>query len=162
MKIGLISDSHDHLDNIRKAAHLFRERGVERVIHTGDFVSPPSIRCLEGFSLYAVHGNNDGERLGLAKVFEKVGGELADEVLIMDIPEGRLAAYHGTVSVILTALIRSQDYEVVVSGHTHRVEDRQEGKTRVLNPGSAHGFGQEATVMVYDTATGLAELIALV
>ena len=162
MKIGLISDSHDHMDHLHQAARLFRERGVERVFHAGDFVSPPSILCLEGLTLYGVYGNNDGERLGLSKAFEKTGGLLADEVLEMDLlPMGRMAVYHGTVSAILNALIRSQTYDLVVAGHTHRVTDRMDGRTRLLNPGTAHGFNQQATVMVYDTTTTLAELISL-
>lgn len=161
MKIGIISDSHDHLGHVRKAAQLFRERGVERVIHAGDFISPPSILCLEGLAVYSVYGNNDGERLGLRKVFEKIGGQLAEEVLEMDVPEGKIAVYHGTVPSVLRALIRSQDYCVVVCGHTHHVVDQLEGKTRVLNPGTAHGFGKEATIMVYDTTTAQAERILL-
>lgn len=161
MKLGLISDSHDHLDNIRKAARLFRERGVDRVIHIGDFISPPAIHCLEGLMVYAVYGNNDGERAGLKNMVGKIGGQLADEILEMAIPGGQLAAYHGTVPAILMALIRSQVYTVVVSGHTHRLEDRWEGPTRVLNPGTAHGFGKEATVMLYDTTTSQTEPLSL-
>jgi len=41
MKIGLISDSHDHIDNIRKSVEVLKDRGVSLVIHAGDFVSPP-------------------------------------------------------------------------------------------------------------------------
>ncbi len=161
MKIGLIADSHDHIDHLQKAAEAFRERGVERVIHAGDFVSPPSLLGLKGLNVYAVYGNNDGERSGLTKMFATMGGELADEVLEMDLPTGRIAVYHGTVMAVLNALIRSQTYDLVVTGHTHRVTDRLEGKTRVLNPGTAHGFNQNATVMVYDTATENVEVISL-
>lgn len=161
MKIGLISDSHDHVDNLHKAAQAFRERGVERIIHAGDFVSPPALLPLEGFQISAVCGNNDGERSGLTKTVTKLGGELANEVLEMELPMGRIAVYHGTVMAVLNALIRSQTYDLVVTGHTHRVTDRVEGKTRVLNPGTAHGFNQGATVMVYDTTTAQAEVISL-
>ncbi|MEO5363238.1 MAG: YfcE family phosphodiesterase [Magnetococcus sp. DMHC-8] len=161
MKLGLIADSHDHVDHLRQAARHFRERGVEQVFHAGDFVSPPSVLCLEGLTVHGVYGNNDGERAGLAKMFAKTGGTLADEVLEMTMPMGRIAVYHGTVSAILHALIRSQEYDLVVTGHTHRVTDRLDGRTRVLNPGTAHGFNQEATVMAYDTATAHVELIPL-
>ncbi|MEO5350842.1 MAG: metallophosphoesterase [Magnetococcus sp. YQC-3] len=161
MKIGIISDSHDHLENLHKAVAHFRERGVERVVHAGDFVSPPSLLPLEGLAVYGVYGNNDGERVGLTRVFAKLGGQLADEVLEMDLPSGRMALYHGTVQAVLNALILSQTYTLVVTGHTHRVTDRQEGKTRVLNPGTLHGFNQGATVMVYDVVQDQVELISL-
>ena len=161
MILGLISDSHDHIENLDKAAQIFLQRGVDRVIHAGDFVSPPALRCLQALPVYAVHGNNDGEQAGLRNIAGKMGATLEEEVLEMEIPGGRLCAYHGTVPAILTALIRSQEYTVVVTGHNHKVVDRMEGKTRVLNPGTAHGFGKEATIMVYDSVTGTVEILSL-
>ncbi|MBF0399187.1 MAG: metallophosphoesterase [Magnetococcales bacterium] len=161
MKIGLISDSHDHVEHLQKALALFQERGVERIVHAGDIVSPAALLSLQGLPVHGVYGNNDGERNGLAKISACIGGELADEVLEMEIPAGRVAVYHGTVVAVLNALVRSQTYDLVITGHTHRVTDRWEGKTRVLNPGSAHGFNQGATVMVYDTITAQAEVVSL-
>ena len=40
MKIGVLSDSHDNLPNIRKAVEVFSKNGVEALIHGGDFCSP--------------------------------------------------------------------------------------------------------------------------
>lgn len=34
MKIGILSDSHDHRENIRKAVDFFNKEEVEQVIHT--------------------------------------------------------------------------------------------------------------------------------
>ncbi|WP_193771462.1 metallophosphoesterase family protein [Candidatus Magnetaquicoccus inordinatus] len=161
MKLGLISDSHDHIVHIAQAARIFREKGVDRVLHAGDIVSPPALRILEGLTLYAVCGNNDGEQIGLLKTVEKMGGTLATELLEMELPNGRAAVYHGTVPALLEALICSQTYDLVVYGHTHKIVDRQEGKTRVLNPGTAHGFGNTATIMIYDTHSTKTELITL-
>ncbi|MBF0097237.1 MAG: YfcE family phosphodiesterase [Magnetococcales bacterium] len=162
MKLGLISDSHDHIVHIARAAQIFREKNVDGVVHAGDIVSPAALRVLEGLTLYVVCGNNDGERMGLLKTVEKLGGKLASDLLEMDLPKaGRAAVYHGTVPAMLEALLRSQIYDLVISGHTHKIVDRQVGKTRVLNPGTAHGFGKKATIMVYDTLTAQAELISL-
>ncbi|MBF0127204.1 MAG: YfcE family phosphodiesterase [Magnetococcales bacterium] len=163
MKIGLISDSHDHLDHLERAVALFRERGVERIWHAGDIVCPAMVLALRGFDLRGVFGNNDGEKLGLRRAAEKIGGELSGYFLELPAPcgSGVIALYHGMDAACLEALILSGRYRAVVSGHTHRPENRMEGATLVLNPGTAHGFRQRATVMIYDDAAWTAALIDL-
>ncbi|MBF0144188.1 MAG: YfcE family phosphodiesterase [Magnetococcales bacterium] len=163
MRFGLIADSHDHIGHIRLAAGLFREYGTELVVHAGDMVSPAALLPLEGLPLAGVLGNNDGEVAGLRSIFARFGGQLEREVLVREIEGGRLAAYHGTSPVIREALVACGLYRFVVTGHTHRPLSRKHGPTWHLNPGSAHGFGGEATVMVVDTADSEpAELIRLV
>jgi predicted phosphodiesterase len=95
------------------------------------------------------------------RAFEKIGGRLEGDFLEVDLEIGRLAVYHGTVPAIRDALAGRGCYRLLVCGHTHRVEDRAEGATRILNPGSAHGFGKEPTVMIYDSVTDAAHLIRL-
>ena len=43
MKIGIISDTHDDVDNTNKAIDIFKENDVKAVIHAGDIISPPII-----------------------------------------------------------------------------------------------------------------------
>jgi putative phosphoesterase len=43
MKIGLISDTHDNVENIRKAIKEFNDRNVDLVLHAGDFASPIAV-----------------------------------------------------------------------------------------------------------------------
>lgn len=161
MKLGLISDTHDHLDHIRSAAKHFRDRRVDLVIHAGDFTSPPAVKVLEGLRTGGVFGNNDGEKLGIAKAFQKIGGRLEGDFLKVEAGGEAIAVYHGTVPEIREALGRCGLYRAVISGHTHKLEDRREGRTRMLNPGSAHGFGKPATVMIYDTDTDRVDVIEL-
>ena len=50
MRIGIFSDSHDHLDNVRKVVDLFNQRGCELVLFAGDLVSTitiPPLRALK-------------------------------------------------------------------------------------------------------------------
>ncbi|MBF0284984.1 MAG: YfcE family phosphodiesterase [Magnetococcales bacterium] len=161
MKLGLISDSHDHIAHVEKAAEIFHQRQVEMVLHAGDMCSPPAIKPLKGLKLAGVFGNNDGETVGLLRLFEKLGGRLEGEFLELDLPEGKLALYHGTVPPLRESLMRGGLYRFVVLGHTHRGERLQHGETTILNPGTAHGFGGPATIMLFDTLTGVEELITL-
>ena len=161
MKLGLLSDTHDHMDHIRRAAAIFREQQVDLVIHAGDFCSPPAVKALEGLNTAGVFGNNDGEELGIAKAFEKIGGRFEGDFLRIDVSGQSIAVYHGTVPEIKEALGLCGLYRAVISGHTHKIENRLEGKTRMLNPGSAHGFSGKATVMVYDTDSDQVDIIEL-
>ena len=43
MKIGMLSDTHDDIDNTNKAIDIFQENDVKAVIHVGDIISPPVI-----------------------------------------------------------------------------------------------------------------------
>ncbi len=38
--IGIMSDSHDNLDAIRKAVKIFNNEDLDLVIHAGDLISP--------------------------------------------------------------------------------------------------------------------------
>ena len=40
MRIGLLADTHDHVDNVRRAVAEFNRAGCDLVIHAGDFCSP--------------------------------------------------------------------------------------------------------------------------
>ncbi|HJL60562.1 MAG TPA: metallophosphoesterase [Pseudomonadales bacterium] len=153
MKIGLISDSHDHADHVSRAISVFQDQHVDVVIHAGDVVSPPIVSLFQGcgMELHGVFGNNDGEKLGLTKLFEAADGELHGDFADFESGGLRFGVYHGTSDPLLKAIVASDLYDVVVSGHIHQVVNKKEGETLVLNPGSAHGFGQEATVMVLDS-----------
>jgi len=77
MKIGIFSDSHDKMDNIRRVVDIFLEQKVDKVVHCGDIVAPFMVRAmseLEGkdIEIIGIYGNNDGERLGLYKMLGKI------------------------------------------------------------------------------------------
>ena len=150
MKIGIISDTHDHLEHIRRAAAEFRKQEVDLVVHAGDFTSPPAVKALDGLKTAGVFGNNDGDKLGIARMFERIGGRFQGDFLKIDIQGDAMAVYHGTAPEIKEALGRCGLYRAVITGHTHTIENRLEGRTRMLNPGSAHGFDNVATIMIYD------------
>lgn len=153
MKIGLISDTHDNIQNIRKAISLFSNKNVSFVIHAGDIVSPEAVEAFLGLKIIAVLGNNDLEVNGLANAFDKIGGQLKGEFCEMEHDDLIFAIYHGTNSRKKELLIRSGKYNVVVCGHTHKMQYKKYGRTLVINPGTANGwfFGYNATAAVFDT-----------
>ena len=161
MKIGIMSDSHDHVDNIRKSIHLFREREVDHVIHLGDYVNPNSVREFKDVKLVGIFGNNDGDKFNLVGAFNQVGGEIKGDFHDFEEDGLKFACYHGTIPQIKDALIECGKYDVFLYGHTHKVRNEKVGKTLVLNPGTVHGFEHGSTIMIFDTKTQVPEVIDL-
>jgi len=153
MLIGICSDSHDHVENIKKAAQIFKEREPEKVIHAGDFCSPFTIPLFEGLPLNAVFGNNDGDRFMLMKKFDEIGAELLGDFFSFTVHKLKFAVYHGTHAEITQSLEKSGMYDVVISGHTHEANVETVGDTISINPGSIHGFGQDPMIAFFDTET---------
>ncbi|MCP4699827.1 MAG: metallophosphoesterase [Gammaproteobacteria bacterium] len=161
MKIGIISDSHDHMANLRKAVLLFKERQIAFAVHAGDYVNPGSVKAFQGLKLIGIFGNNDGDKYRLISAFDKIGAEIKGDFCEMEEDGLRFAVYHGTEPPLKDALIQCGKYDVVICGHTHQTEHAVIGKTIMLNPGTAHGFGGKATVMIFDTQTKQPEFIEL-
>ena len=163
MKIALISDTHDNIDNILKATREFTERRADIVIHAGDYVSPISVESFMGVKLIGILGNNDTDVPGLTSAFNKIGGELKGEVFETQYDGLNVAVYHGTNFNKKELLIKSAKYDVFVCGHTHRTLSTTFGKTMVINPGTANGWflGYKATAAIFDTTDRRIEFINL-
>lgn len=173
MKLGIISDTHDHLRAITKAVSIFKEHKVERIIHCGDWVSPYSLahfgQLISDWNIpvCSVLGNNEGDY----RKIEHINASLKNPVLFCDVSILQLeiggqkyAVYHGHDKPTLNALIRSKDYRAVFTGHTHVVRNEMIGPTLVLNPGSTSYFSEgniidTASVAIYDTGKNSAEIV---
>ena len=168
MKIGIISDTHDDIDNVQNAIEIFREEKVEWIIHAGDFIFPGVIDEFKKLkdelplsSIIGVLGNNDGEKLILLKKFMELGGKLEGEFVDIVIDGLRFGIYHGTNENLREAAIKSGIYDVFIHGHTHKRREEKIGQTLVLNPGTAHKkvksasglFEEEGGIMIFDTQT---------
>jgi len=144
MKAGLIADSHDNLPMIREAVAVLERGGAKCLLHAGDFVAPFAVKELQKFKgpIYAVFGNNDGEKAGIAK-------------LGLDVVEGMRSLELGGRRILLshTPPEETAEFDVVVYGHTHMVDTRKDGPL-VLNPGECGGWlSGRCTVALVDLDT---------
>jgi len=163
MKIGLISDTHDNIENILKAVEEFNSRHVDIVLHAGDFVSPIAVESFAGIRLVGILGNNDTDIPGLTSAFNKIHAELKGDIFEVVYDGMKLVIYHGTNPSKKDFLIKSGKYDLVIYGHTHRKANYKVGRTTVVNPGVAKGlfFGFYATIAVFDTYTRIIEFVNL-
>ncbi len=166
MLVGLVADTHDRLPVVEKTVKRFNEEKVELVLHAGDYVAPfviPKFKELKA-KLVGVFGNNDGDRELLKKRFTEHGGmELRGNFAELHVDGKKIALLHGSEGELLRALIESQNFDVVVHGHTHKAEIYREGKTLVVNPGEACGYlTGKCTIALLDTEKLEARLVELI
>ena len=70
MLVGVVSDTHNNIKNIKKIICLFNEEKVDLVIHTGDISKASTLEIFSKLNspLLGVFGNNDRIEKGLEKV----------------------------------------------------------------------------------------------
>ena len=168
MKLAVISDTHDHKDNILKAVSVMNERKVDALIHCGDYVAPFVKRWFDELNdkikkvFYGVFGNNDGELLGLKKNL----GQICDIVgmeINKDFDGKKVYAAHMPTQNTIDAIAKSGLYDIVLTGHTHNlVNKKYDNGVLVVNPGEACGYlSGKATFAIIDTDKMIAEIIEL-
>lgn len=159
MFVGIISDTHDNMTQIRKAVDLFNTRNVDHVIHAGDFTSPFTFRILKGLNagFTGIFGNNDGDKLLLQKMSK---GRVFNQPHIFELEGKRIVLIHE--HHVAEALADSGHYDIVIYGHTHKADVRRKKDTLMINPGEAGSwlYGK-STVSVLDMTTMKAEIIGL-
>lgn len=152
MKIGILSDTHDHIDHTRAVLEVFEKQEVCKIIHCGDFCSPFMIPLFENRDIHVIFGNNDGDLFNIQKKAEQFGVHLEGDFWDTEIRHKKIAVYHGTYQGITDALIASGIYDIVITGHTHTFvfEECKAGKCYHINPGSVNGFGNPGTAVIVD------------
>lgn len=160
MRIGVVSDTHNHLPNVARIVALLNAAGVERVIHTGDITQAATLEVLARLDapLLGVYGNNDaGERPALAAAALRLGVQLADPPFEVTLAERRIVVVHDPR--LLDAELGGR-HDVALHGHTHRHALEREAGRIVFNPGecAGHVAGLNA-IGILDLATLDATLV---
>ena len=148
--IGLISDTHDNTEAIKKAVKIFKDNRVDLVIHCGDLVCPLCLKLFDGLNVFIVRGNCDGEIPGLKKRLDEIKGHYFDNLGEVHLNDKQVAFTHGNDEMILSKLIDSKRFNYVFHGHTHMKRDERVGKTRVINPGALFMPVAEKTIALLD------------
>jgi putative phosphoesterase len=166
MKICIVSDSHDRGPLLAKAIEAAKADGAEAVLHCGDIIGGNTLKASLklGLPIHAVHGNNLGDPVSIARMACHSDG---------------LLNYHGHDAMITLggrrifvthyphyghAMACTGDYDLVCCGHSHEPLIRQQdnvkgGKTWLVNPGTVAGLGApQATWIIGDLAALTFEL----
>lgn len=162
MKIGLISDSHDHLTRIRAAVDIFNRENVELVLHCGDFIAPFAVRPFADLKMkiIACYGNNDGEKIHLQHTFENLNIEVHQRNHSISWQDKYIFMMHEPDFPDIFAA--SGKFDLVVYGHTHKSDIHKVNDVLVVNPGEACGWlTGTATIALVDLNQNQAKLVTL-
>lgn len=159
MRIGVVSDTHNHLRNVARIVELFHAARVERVVHTGDITQAKTLDVLATLEVpvVGVYGNNDQERASLEAAAQRHGIALCDPPLELAWAGRRILVVHDPLD--LDAHLAGH-HDVALHGHDHRHVVERRGRTLVFNPGECAGHleGHNA-VGVLDLARLATELL---
>jgi len=134
MKIGVVSDSHGHVENLRRAIKAMRESGADLIVHLGDDYD--DVKAL-----------SDQERA----VITQVPGVFSTSYQDPRIPNRLIKEWEG-VRVLLThtpeahkhdlstdlkpeEVVARGEVRMVLSGHSHIPEVKEQRGVIWVNPG---------------------------
>jgi putative phosphoesterase len=142
VKIGVVSDTHNNLRNVRRIVELFNDAAVDRVIHTGDITQPKVLELFAGLAmpLFGVFGNNDqGELPTLEPAIRDLGFHFVQPPLALDWAGRRIVVVHDPMDLVF---VNRHEYDLVLHGHTHRETLEVESDRLTFNPGESAGMMQ--------------------
>lgn len=161
MLIGIFADSHDHLDNIRRAVECFNSAGCELVVFAGDLVSSFAVPPLRELKCRVIgcFGDNEGNKTGVAAGM-KIIGALGEPPFGFKTVDGR--------RILLSHMDRSLrdldgEFDVAIYAHTHKPSITHDEQGRLfINPGETSGWSYgKPTVALLDTETLEARIVPL-
>lgn len=174
MKIGIISDIHDNINNLQKAFVILKQPQVEKVFFLGDLSSGFTIEYFHKLKIptLAVFGNIEGDRLGIQRRITglKLQVQYAPKQGLMwdiKLSNKRIAIYHGHQQEITNCIVDSKLYDFVFTGHTHYPQIKTVNNTVWINPGCICGYvglDQKPTkpsLAIIDLNTNKVEIITL-
>ena len=169
MKIGIISDTHDHVERIKKAIGILNEEKIDLAYHLGDICSPfvlplfKELKC----SVKAVFGNNDAD---IFKLVNRAPANFSfyDRFFVDEVNGKKICLFHGDHEELALRLFESGKYDLLLRGHNHAAEIKRNDKTLMINPGNliekfndASKDWTEPSVAVYDFERDKATIIKI-
>ncbi len=138
MIIGIVSDTHGHLEFARSAVRMLESCGVETVIHCGDIGSSEIVALFRHWPTHFVLGNVDTDPRPLQMAISAAGQTFHGRFGSLEVEGRKIAFLHGDDGPLFRDTIAGGQYDLVCYGHTHIAEQHREGGTLVVNPGALY------------------------
>ena len=134
MKIGVVSDSHGHVENLRRAIKVMTKEGVEVIVHLGDdYDDIKALSDQEGATIIQVPGvfSTYYQEPGIPnRVIETWEGV---RVLLTHTPETHKNDLPNDLKP--EEVVANCEVRLVLSGHSHIPEVKEKGGVIWVNPG---------------------------
>lgn len=138
MRLGIISDTHGHVELTRQAIRMLESLDVDTVLHCGDIGSIAVVELFKNWPTHFVFGNCD-ERLDAFAAEITAAGQTCHGLFGDITLDGiRIALLHSHERRRFRETIDSGDYRLVCYGHTHIAAIDPRGETLIVNPGAIY------------------------
>ncbi len=165
VKICVVSDSHDRADPLLAAVQAAQRDGAQCVVHCGDVIGIHTLRPLLalGIPVHAVHGNNVGDPVALARMASASDGRLVYHGADAELSLGGRRIFVTHFPHYARGLACTGDFDLVCCGHSHAASVVQQaniqgGHTWLIDPGTVAGVGAPASWILADLETMRFEL----
>jgi len=138
MRLGVISDTHGHVELTRPAVRMLESLHVDAVLHCGDIGSIPVVEMFAAWPTHFVFGNCDDGAAAFADAIEKAGQTCHGQFGDLEFDGVRVAILHSHDRRKFREVIDGGEYGLVCYGHTHVAAIDRRGNTVVLNPGAIY------------------------
>ncbi len=138
MILGIVSDTHGHVEFTRAAVRVLQGFDVAQVIHCGDIGSSDIVGLFDRWPTHFVLGNVDAHPPTWRAVIEGAGHIFHGRFGSLEMAGRRIAFLHGDDSRLLEETIAAGRHDLVCYGHTHLAEQHRHGDTLVVNPGALY------------------------
>ena len=148
MLIGILSDTHDHLERCRRGVEVLKTAGADVLVHCGDLTCAEIVDECAVLPFYFVYGNHDADNVPeLQQATHEYGVTCLEWGGEFSKNGKRIAVVHGHMTMDLKPLLEAEpDY--LPSGHSHIARDWREGGTRRINPGALYRASRLTVAML--------------
>lgn len=163
MKLAIISDTHDNLENLKKFLKWAKENKPEIIIHCGDVASLITLKeLLKNFKgrLYLVFGNAEIDTESFKNLQKEYSNfTVCEKIGELTFNKLKIAFTHFPSIARKTAY--TNKYHFIFYGHTHKPWAEKINETYLANPGNLKGEPYQPTFCVLDLEKKKFELILL-
>lgn len=145
MKIAIISDTHNHQENIQKAILRIHKFEPAILIFCGDATTLESIQWFCEYPIIYTYGNCD-VLTGEISLFLKAlkNNSFAGNYYKGELFGKKIGVTHSHIPGVLEDMQNNNQFDYIFTGHTHLRMDEKTGKTRIINPGAIGGLRKES------------------
>ncbi len=155
MKIAIISDIHDQIENLTWAMNEFNNENISHIFALGDYSSAYIVERLQvkNTSVHAVWGNCDGDKQSMIRASTTENKNISFANGNFDTVEIEDKKYFIThFPAIAEHAATTLEYDAVFHGHTHYMRNEKIGNIPIINPGKLAMYPHnEISIAIFDT-----------
>jgi putative phosphoesterase len=148
MRLGIVSDTHGHVDYAKQAVRMLESIHIDRVLHCGDVGSKEVVELFAPWRTDFVVGNCDHHPERMAEIIAEAGQTCHGTFGELHLDEKRIALLHGDDRSKFLEVTEYDQYDLVCYGHTHVAAIDRRGRTLIVNPGALYRANPHSLAIV--------------